>query len=99
MFNNGPDSNGSQFFIVYKDSVLPANYSVIGTVTTGLDVVDKVAAGGAVDRSGASVTDGTPKIAVKVESLTVGTQPSSNPSTQPSASASTSASPTGAANS
>jgi peptidyl-prolyl cis-trans isomerase B (cyclophilin B) len=99
MYNNGPDSNGSQFFIVYKDSVLPANFSVIGTVTTGLDVVDKVAAGGAVDSTGASVPDGTPKITVTVQSLTVGTEPSSSPSAAPSASTSPSASPTGAANS
>jgi peptidyl-prolyl cis-trans isomerase B (cyclophilin B) len=99
MFNNGPDANGSQFFIVYKDSVLPANYSRIGTVTSGLDVVNKIAAGGAVDSSGASTSDGTPKIAVTVQSLTVGTEPSASANTQPSASTSTSASPTGAANS
>jgi peptidyl-prolyl cis-trans isomerase B (cyclophilin B) len=99
MYNTGPDANGSQFFIVYKDSVMPPNYSVIGTVTSGLDVVNKIATGGAVDSSGASTSDGAPKIAVTVQSLTVGTEPSASASTQPSASTSPSASPTGAANS
>ncbi len=44
------NSQGSQFFIVYKDSTIPADsaggYSVFGTVTSGLDVVQKVADGG-----------------------------------------------------
>ena len=46
MANSGPDTNGSQFFIVYKDSPLPPNYSVIGTVSKGIEIVDKVAAAG-----------------------------------------------------
>jgi peptidyl-prolyl cis-trans isomerase B (cyclophilin B) len=41
-----PDSNGSQFFIVYKDSELPADYTVFGKITSGMEVVDKVAAAG-----------------------------------------------------
>ena len=44
---SSPDSNGSQFFIVYKDTSLPApGYTVMGKVVSGLDVVQKVAAGG-----------------------------------------------------
>src|SRR5262249_5740727 len=54
MANSGPDTNGSQFFIVYQDSQMQPNYSVIGTVTSGMDVVDKVAAAGAVDANGAA---------------------------------------------
>lgn len=44
-----PDSNGSQFFIVFGDTQLPGDtggYTVFGEVTKGLDIVDKVAAGG-----------------------------------------------------
>ncbi|WP_433323947.1 peptidylprolyl isomerase [Spirillospora sp. CA-294931] len=41
-----PDSNGSQFFIVYKDSELPPEYTIFGKITAGMDVVDKVAGGG-----------------------------------------------------
>jgi peptidyl-prolyl cis-trans isomerase B (cyclophilin B) len=44
---SSPDSNGSQFFIVYKETRLPApGYSIMGKVVSGLDVVQKVAAGG-----------------------------------------------------
>ena len=32
MANSGPDSNGSQFFIVYRDSTLPPTYTVFGRV-------------------------------------------------------------------
>ena len=42
-----PDSNGSQFFIVYKDSELPPEYTVFGKITSGMEIVDKVADAGA----------------------------------------------------
>ncbi len=44
-----PNSNGSQFFLVYQDSTLPVEgggYSIFGTITEGLDVVRKVADAG-----------------------------------------------------
>ena len=40
------DSQGSQFFILFGDTPLPGGYTVFGTVTKGLDIIDKVAAGG-----------------------------------------------------
>jgi cyclophilin family peptidyl-prolyl cis-trans isomerase len=44
MANAGPNTNGSQFFIVHGASVaLPPNYTIFGTVTDGLDVVDAIA--------------------------------------------------------
>jgi len=66
MANSGPNTNGSQFFIVYKDSQLPASYTVFGTVTKGLDVVDKVAAGGSV-----TAGDGKPKLPITLQKVTV----------------------------
>ena len=65
MANGGPNTNGSQFFIIYKDSTsLPKNYTVIGKVTAGLDVVDKVAKAGSDNKNGAG--DGAPKIPVTI---------------------------------
>lgn len=67
MANSGPDTNGSQFFIVYQDSPLPPSYTVWGTVTSGLPAVRKVAAAG-VAGGGA---DGAPAIPVTITSVTV----------------------------
>ncbi|HEY2947184.1 MAG TPA: peptidylprolyl isomerase [Micromonosporaceae bacterium] len=66
-----PSTTGSQFFIVYGDSDLPADYTVVGTVTKGLDIVQKVAADGAVDPSGKAAGDGMPKDEVLIKTLTV----------------------------
>jgi peptidyl-prolyl cis-trans isomerase B (cyclophilin B) len=47
MANAGPGTNGSQFFLVYKDSQLPPNYTVFGTIDeTGLATLDKIAGAG-----------------------------------------------------
>ncbi len=44
MANSGPNSNGSQFFIIHKDyTQLPKNYVIFGKVVEGMDVVDKIA--------------------------------------------------------
>ncbi|MEU5155954.1 peptidylprolyl isomerase [Glycomyces sp. NPDC021274] len=49
MANAGPGTTGSQFFIVYKDTQLPADYTILGQVTAGLDIVEQVAAAGAME--------------------------------------------------
>ena len=67
MANSGPGTNGSQFFIVYKDSTLGPQYTVFGTVKSGLSVVDKVAAKGAQGSAG----DGKPKLAISITRATV----------------------------
>ena len=43
MANAGPNTNGSQFFIMHQDYNLPKNYVIFGQVTSGLEVVDKIA--------------------------------------------------------
>ena len=43
MANAGPDTNGSQFFIMHVDYPLPYQYTIFGFVTDGLEVIDKIA--------------------------------------------------------
>ena len=43
MANSGPDTNGSQFFIMHADYPLPPLYTIFGKVTSGLSVVDAIA--------------------------------------------------------
>lgn len=45
MANSGPDTNGSQFFILKKDTPLPPNYTIFGKVIAGQEVVDKLNTG------------------------------------------------------
>ena len=69
MANTGaPNSSGGQFFIMTKDSNtgLGKTYSVVGKVTSGLGVVEKVAAGGASGTTG----DGKPKLPITITSMT-----------------------------
>ncbi|WP_019925856.1 peptidylprolyl isomerase [Nocardia sp. BMG111209] len=65
MANSGPNSNGSQFFLVYKDSQLPANYTPFGRVTGGMDVLQNIAGGGTADGS----PDGAPAAGVVLDSV------------------------------
>jgi len=43
MANMGPNTNGSQFFIMHQDYPMPAQYVIFGRVTRGMDVVDALA--------------------------------------------------------
>ena len=56
MANSGPNTNGSQFFLVYEDTTLPPNYTIFGTIVEGLDIIQAIAASG-VEGGG---VDGTP---------------------------------------
>ncbi len=68
MANAGPDTNGSQFFIVYGDSPLDPAYTVFGEVSEeGIGVVEQIAAAG----TDTGATDGAPKTPVEISSVTV----------------------------
>ena len=43
MANAGPNTNGSQFFIMQTDYALPKNYVIFGQITKGIEVVDAIA--------------------------------------------------------
>jgi peptidyl-prolyl cis-trans isomerase B (cyclophilin B) len=95
MANTGPDTNGSQFFIVYKDgSTLESKYTIFGKVTKGLDIVEKVAAGGLTPSDPSNPNDGTPKLEVVIQSLTVSDPAAPAPSETPAATTAATPSPT-----
>lgn len=67
---NNAYGNGQEFFVVYKDTTIPADsvggYTIVGKVTSGLDVVDGIAAAGV--KTG---NDGAPVTSVTIDSFTV----------------------------
>ncbi|HEV7898543.1 MAG TPA: peptidylprolyl isomerase [Planosporangium sp.] len=66
MANAGPDTNGSQFFLVYADSALRPNYTIFGTVDEdGLAALDEIAAGG-VKPNPDSPVDGQPALPANI---------------------------------
>lgn len=67
MANSGPGTNGSQFFLVFADTTLGANYTIWGTITQGLDIVKAIAKAG-VKGGGA---DGTPNQAIEIKRVVV----------------------------
>ena len=69
MANSGPNTGGSQFFLVYKDSPLQPNYTPFGTLSAdGLKVLNKIA--GAGENSGGQ-GDGAPNATVVINKATV----------------------------
>jgi cyclophilin family peptidyl-prolyl cis-trans isomerase len=68
MANSGPNTNGSQFFIVTGDAgtSLQPNYSLFGQVTQGLEVVKAIE-----DTGIAGTQDGKPSEVVKINSVTI----------------------------
>uniref|UniRef100_A0A0X3PUE2 Peptidyl-prolyl cis-trans isomerase n=1 Tax=Schistocephalus solidus TaxID=70667 RepID=A0A0X3PUE2_SCHSO len=58
MANNGPDSNGSQFFITYsKQTMLDMKYSIFGKVIDGWDVLDELERAPVEDKTYRPLTD------------------------------------------
>ncbi|GAB3755413.1 peptidylprolyl isomerase [Microlunatus parietis] len=73
MANAGPDTNGSQFFLVYRDSRLRPDYTVFGRVTgQGLEVLDKIAAGGIDPGTEGTPEDGAPALGVTIKRAKLG---------------------------
>jgi len=64
MANSGPNTNGSQFFIMHADYPLPPSYTIFGRVTEGQDVVNAIATS-PTDRNDRPVSE------VKIENVTI----------------------------
>jgi peptidyl-prolyl cis-trans isomerase B (cyclophilin B) len=70
MANSGANTNGSQFFLVYQNSLsLPASYTPFGTIVSGLNIIQNVAKAGSDNSNGTG--DGHPKEKVEIESVTI----------------------------
>ncbi|MBA2414985.1 MAG: peptidylprolyl isomerase [Geodermatophilaceae bacterium] len=71
MANSGsPNSTSSQFFIMFQDTDLPPEYSVVGTVTSGLEVVETVAAAGNDGSFEPSPGGGAPNLPITIKTMT-----------------------------
>jgi peptidyl-prolyl cis-trans isomerase B (cyclophilin B) len=82
MLNDGNSNDGSQFMIFYKDTpvnttsageqpLLPSNFTIVGTVTSGLDIVAKVGDAGT-DGKANKYGAFTPKLPLTIQSTTIG---------------------------
>jgi len=70
MANAGPGTNGSQFFLVYRNSTtLPASYTPFGKIVKGLGIIQNVAKAGTDNSNGNG--DGHPKEKVTIERVTI----------------------------
>ena len=67
MANAGPGTSGSQFFLVYQDTTLGPDYTIWGSITSGLDILQTIASAGVVDGG----ADGAPLTGVTIESTKV----------------------------
>ena len=67
MAEPGGGEAGSQFFLVYRDSTLPPDYTIVGQIGEGLDIVREIAQGGVADGG----DDGEPAEPVTIETVTI----------------------------
>lgn len=75
MANAGPNTNGSQFFIIHQDNPLPKNYVIFGKVIKGIETVDKIAESKVETNEGGEFSK--PTVPVKIISVTIKEQESS----------------------
>lgn len=73
--SQAPDSAGSQFFLVYEDSMLPPEYTVMGTISeSGLEVLDTITDAGVKSNDPSDADYQRPKNAVEIDKVAVGAQ-------------------------
>jgi peptidyl-prolyl cis-trans isomerase B (cyclophilin B) len=102
MANSGPGTNGSQFFMMFKDSSFDPNYTPFGKILSGLDVIEKIAKGG-VDTNPATGQNDVPKTKTTIEKVTISSTPpkdvkaSEGPSAKPTSTSSAKPTPSSSA--
>ena len=69
MANSGPNTNGSQFFIMHGNVPLPKQYTIFGQATEGLDVIDVIAA--TPTTMSASGEQSSPTEEIRIESVEI----------------------------
>ena len=67
MANSGPNTNGSQFFLVYANTTLAPSYTIWGSITSGLDIVKAIAKAGAAG----GAPDGKPAKTIAIQKVLV----------------------------
>ena len=72
MANAGPNTNGSQFFIMHQDYPLPPNYTIFGKLTAGFDVLDKIA--NVPTTTSATGENSKPTVDVRIQTITIAEQ-------------------------
>jgi peptidyl-prolyl cis-trans isomerase B (cyclophilin B) len=74
MANSGPNTNGSQFFMMFKDSSFDPNYTPFGKILSGVDVIEKIAKGG-VDTNPDTGQNDVPKTKTTITKVTISSTP------------------------
>jgi peptidyl-prolyl cis-trans isomerase B (cyclophilin B) len=72
MGNQGSGTNGSEFFIVHSFANIPAQYSVLGHVVSGMSAIDHMVADGIVPKDPNGPLDGAPAHPVKIQRASLG---------------------------
>jgi len=81
MANAGPNTNGSQFFMMFKDSSFDPNYTPFGRILAGVDVLEAIAKGGTDPNPQNPDVSDVPKTKTTIEKITVSTTPPKGVST------------------
>jgi peptidyl-prolyl cis-trans isomerase B (cyclophilin B) len=92
MANSGPNTNGSQFFMMFKDSSFDPNYTPFGKILSGVDVIAQIAKGG-VDTNPETGQNDVPKTKTTITKVTISSTPpkgkaTEEPSAKPTATSS-----------